>query len=167
MRSLGATRAPPPEEPFHFVMFMKAFGFFDGRCFQMVTKASCVGIRKLGRNCSRYLTTKHSGASSASSFSTIKSHDFKNIFFSVSTLDDFHANNINPGFFSGFIARFPDSFQDGDKGDKDFQSSESSATTKESATNVIPDGKKLGRSGRFCLQFPILLHQKLGGKQFK
>lgn len=41
-------------------------------------------------------------------------------------------------------------------------SSESSVTTKESYTNAIPDGKKLGRSGRFCLQFPILLHQTLG-----
>jgi len=62
--------------------------------------------------------------------------------------------------FLSFLLGLRGSFsQDGDKGDKDFQSSESSATTKESATNVIPDGKKLGRSGRFCLQFPILLHQ--------
>lgn len=71
----------------------------------------------------------------------------------------FHEGVISKAKMVTFLLGLLGSFsQDAD--DKEtIHTSESSATTKESNTNAIPDGKKLGRSGRFCLQFPILLHQ--------
>lgn len=58
-------------------------------------------------------------------------------------------------FLLGLLGSFSQDAEDKET----IHASESSATTKESSTNAIPDGEKLGRSGRFCLQFPILLHQ--------
>ena len=153
-------------ERFHFVIFMKAFGFFQvvlgfGNLVGIVL--NCISLQNF------YLGIL--GILFSTCFHHKKSRFPKKSVSAAQPWINFHALYFQSilDFLSGFMsARFPyASPQDGDKGDKDFQSSESSATTKESATNVIPDGKKLGRSGRFCLQFPILLHQKLGGKQFK
>ena len=76
------------------------------------------------------------------------------------------------GFQDGFISRqrltsflhgLTFSFsQDAGKYVEDFTSSEASGTSKEtSISDSISDipGKKLGRRGRFCIQYPILLHQ--------
>ncbi|CAK9071117.1 unnamed protein product [Durusdinium trenchii] len=72
------------------------------------------------------------------------------------------------GFQDGFISRqrltsflhgLTFSFsQDAGKYVEDFTSSEASGTSKETSISEIP-GKKLGRRGRFCIQYPILLHQ--------